>query len=105
MSPSTFVHIVFFRLRDRSPGGQSKAEVAAELKRRFEALVGVIPGLTRCEVGLDILGGDEASDLALHTEFESRAAFDAYPPHPAHQAIVGLLKEMKTERRAVDFER
>lgn len=99
-----FVHIVFWRLVDPAPNGRSKADNALELKRRFEALDGHIPGLRRCNVGIDVIRGTESSDVALYTEFDSRGAYEAYAAHPLHQEIVGFLKEVRDERRACDYE-
>ena len=48
------VHIVFWRLVDNPPNGKTKQDNALEIKRRFEALRGVIPGLMRCEIGIDV---------------------------------------------------
>ena len=98
------VHIVFWRLLEHAPNGQSKQENALEMKRRFEALRGVIPGLVRCEVGFDMARTPEAADVALYTEFESQAALEAYQTHPAHKDIVGFLKDIRSERRVVDYE-
>jgi hypothetical protein len=99
-----FVHIVFWRLTGSAPNGKPKQENAREMKRQFEALRGVIPGLSRCDLGIDVLHTEESSDVALYMEFESRAAYEAYNVHAAHKAIVGFIKEIKAERRAVDYE-
>ena len=98
------VHIVFWRLHERSANGHTKQENALEMKRRFEALVGVIPGLVRCTIGIDVAQTPDSADVALYSEFESRAALDGYQPHPAHQEIVAFLKDVQTERRVVDYE-
>ena len=98
------VHIVFWRLHERSANGRSKHENALEMKRRFEALVGVVPGLLKCSVGIDFAHTSDSSDVALYSEFASRDALDAYQPHPAHQEIVVFLKDVRTERRVVDYE-
>src|SRR4030095_214862 len=98
------VHIVFWGLHERSANGRTKQENALEMKRRFEALVGVIPGLLRCTVGIDIARTPDSADAALSSEFESRSPLDAYQPHPAHQDIVAFLKDVRTERRVVDYE-
>ena len=97
------VHIVFWRLAESADGSSREAN-ALELKRRFDAMRGVIPGMTRCEVGIDVSRGLESSHVALYSEFESRAALDAYQSHPAHQDIVAFLKTVRTERRVVDYE-
>ena len=98
------VHIVFWRLHDRAPNGSTKEENARELKRRFEALNGVIPGLTRCELGIDVSQSPESADVALLSEFESKAALDGYQSHPLHKEIVAFLKDVRSERRVVDYE-
>jgi heme-degrading monooxygenase HmoA len=103
-SVDMFVHIVFWRLLDNAPNGRSKEDNARELKRRFEALRGSMPGLRRCDLGIDLLHTTESSDVALYAEFESRAAYEAYATHDAHKEIVGFLKELRSERRVVDYE-
>lgn len=98
-----FVHIVLWRLHEHAPNGKTRDENAAEMKRRFEALMGVIPGLTRCEIGIDMSRSSDSADVALYSEFSSLDALEAYQPHPAHQAIVAFLKDVRTERRVVDY--
>jgi hypothetical protein len=99
------VHIVFWKLLDQAPNGKTKQENAVELKQRFEALRGGMPGLARIEVGVDVSRTAESSDVVLYTEFDSPAALDAYQVHPLHKEIVGFLKEIRSERRVVDYER
>jgi hypothetical protein len=97
------VHIVFWRLHEQATG-RTKAENAAEIKRRFEALRPIMPGLLRLDLGIDFSATEQSSDVALYTEFESRAALDAYASHPAHKELVGFLADLRTERRVVDYE-
>ena len=99
------VHIVFWKLHETGLNGKSKEENAHEMKRRFAGLMGVIPGLTRIEVGVDLLHTADSVDVCLYTEFESMAALDAYQPHPAHKEIIGFLKDVRYERRVIDYER
>lgn len=98
-----FKHVVLSRLKE-SALSKSRAEHARFMKERFEALVGVVPGLIRAEVGIDVLHRDESSDVILSCEFESRAAYEGYVTHPAHQAIVDGIKDIRTERRLIDWE-
>jgi len=100
-----FVHIVFWRLREVAEDGQSKADSARELKRRFEAMRGQIPGLLRLDCGFDISAVPESADFALYTEFTDKAAFEGYYAHPLHLDVVGFIKGIKAERRVVDYER
>lgn len=95
-------HIVFWRLKDM-PAPQ-REQALREIKAGFEALQGVIPGLLRIEVGIDFLRSAESSDFSLYCELESRAALDVYQAHPAHQAMVPLVRDVRIERRVVDYE-
>ncbi len=96
-------HIVFFRLKD-SAGGRTAAENARLIQEKLQALAGVIPGLLRIEVGIDFSRSETSSDIALYSELENRAALGTYQAHPAHQAILPLIVEARSERRVVDYE-
>jgi hypothetical protein len=97
------VHIVFWRLHD-SAKGKSKQDNALEMKRRFEALRPIMPGLLRLDFGIDFAATEQSSDVALYTEFESREALDAYQTHPAHKEVAAFLADVRSERRVVDYE-
>lgn len=58
-------HIVMWNLTDKD----KVAENGAIMKQKLEALVGVVPGLLRAEVGV----GFNGYDVALYTELEDRA--------------------------------
>ena len=59
-------HIVMWNLTDKD----KVAENGAIMKQKLEALVGVVPGLLRAEVGV----GFNGYDVALYTELEDRGA-------------------------------
>jgi quinol monooxygenase YgiN len=94
-------HIVLWRLKE-SANGRSKAENAADIKRRLEELNGKIPGMIKLEVGFDFSRTSESSDIVLYSEFESRAALDAYQTHPLHEAVKPYVMAARDERRLVD---
>ena len=96
-------HIVFWRLKDEVDG-RSRADVMAEMKRKFEAMRGVVPELRALEVGLDFNAGADAAHIALYTEFDTRAALDAYQDSPEHLAVVPFIRAARAERRVVDYE-
>ena len=98
------VHIVFWKLHEQGLNGRSKQENANEMKRRFAALQPQIPGMLRCEIHTDILQTPDSVDVVLYSEFESLAALDAYQPHPAHKEIIAFLKDVRFERRVIDYE-
>jgi quinol monooxygenase YgiN len=93
-------HIVMWRLKE----GLDKAASARAIKEALEGLNGKIPGLLRLEVGINFVADGEASDVALYSEFESRAALEAYQTHPAHNAAAAVVKAARAERRVVDYE-
>jgi quinol monooxygenase YgiN len=96
-------HIVLWKLLETA-GGRARRENAIEIKRRLEALNGRIPGMIRLEVGLDFSATADSADLVLYSEFESRAALDAYQVHPEHQAVVPFVMSVRCERRVADWE-
>lgn len=98
-----FKHIVLWKLQE-SAGGRSRAENAKLMKERFEELANMLDGLRHLEVGIDVLHTDDSSDVVLYTEFESRAAYEAYAEHPAHKALASFIKEVRVDRRVIDYE-
>jgi len=96
-------HIVVWRLKPEAHG-RTAAENARAIKEKLEALRGRIPGMLRLEVGQNFSREDGASDLALYSEFESRAALEAYQVHPEHEAVKPFILESRTERRVVDYD-
>ncbi len=96
-------HIVFWRLKKELSAAEH-AQAFARIKAGFEALPGKIPGLLKIEIGLDYGQGTDASDLVLYSEFDSRASVAGYEAHPAHAALVPLVREVRTEKRVVDYE-
>lgn len=95
-------HIVMFRLQDHAQGND-KAANGQMIKQRLEALIGVIPGLVKMEVGLNIASGEMACDVVLYSELESREALAVYQKHPAHVEILEFILSVCTERRVVDY--
>jgi quinol monooxygenase YgiN len=96
-------HIVFWKLKEEA-NGLSKAENAAAIKQKLEALAGQIEGLLKIEVGTDFLHSAESADVVLYSEFKDKAALDFYQQHPLHKAVMPFIGEARSERRVVDYE-
>lgn len=96
-------HIVFWKLKDELKGEQ-RDQVLRRIKEGFEALRGVIPGMTHIEIGFDFSRGADSGDIVLYSEFESRQALQGYQDHPGHLAMVPVVREWRVERRVVDYE-
>jgi hypothetical protein len=97
-------HIVFWRLRPELSADEREAALQ-RIKRGFEALPGKVPGLRHIEIGFDYGRGADASDIVLYSEFESREALAGYETHAEHLALVPMVREVRTEKRVVDYER
>lgn len=96
-------HIVLWSLKN-SAAGRSREANAVLMKEKLEALAGIIPGLLRIEVGIDIGRSEQSFDVALYCEFDSLASLGAYQSHPAHQAVVSFIREVREDRWVVDYE-
>lgn len=96
-------HIVFWRLRaDLSAADRDAA--LQRIKSGFEALPGKIPGLRAIEIGFDFNRGPDASDIVLYSEFDSREAVAGYDAHPEHMALAPMVRDVRTEKRVVDYD-
>src|SRR6188768_4558430 len=96
-------HIVLWRFRKELSAAERR-DAFARIKAGFEALPGKIPGLLKIEIGLDYGQGPDASDLVLYSEFDSPASVTGYEVHAEHAALVPLVRDVRIERRVVDFE-
>jgi hypothetical protein len=96
-------HIVFWKLRE-DVTGQARADVLKQIKDGFEATRGKIPGLRTIEIGIPFSEGAESADVALYSEFDSRAALDGYQTHPLHEAMATIVRQVRIERRVADYE-
>ena len=94
-------HIVMWNVRGDTPS--AKAVVIDQLKRSFDELRHLIPGIVRMEIGVDSSRIDYACDVVLYSEFESQAALDAYAVHPEHLRVKADLNDVRIARHQVDY--
>lgn len=92
-------HIVCFKLKERTP------ENMAEAVSVLEGLAETVPHVRSLEAGSDVVGGGSSFDIALTVTFDNLEDLDAYRVHPEHQKVVEYIKEVTTERVAVDYEK
>ncbi len=95
-------HVVMWKLKDEALG-MDKAALCLELKKRLESLVGQVPEIRTFQVGLNVVPGDTAHDVALVSSFDDLAGLERYMTNPDHQLVVAFVKQVVAERRAVDF--
>jgi hypothetical protein len=95
-------HIVMWDIAGSTP---EEKRVNVDLVRRsFQGLNGLIPGLRYMEIGVDASHVDYACDVVLFSEFESQAALDSYAHHPDHLRVRDALAGIRIGRRQVDYE-
>jgi hypothetical protein len=92
------VHIVMFQFKE-----ENKEANLVRVKAMLEALPSQIETLKSMEVGIDISHSDRSFDLVLTSMFEDQAGLDVYAPHPAHQEVVSVIKEVTSLSKVVDY--
>ncbi|MDD2448565.1 MAG: Dabb family protein [Sulfurimonas sp.] len=92
------VHIVMFKFKE-----QNREANTLEMKKKLEALVGVVPTLKSMEVGIDFSKSPRAYDLSLYSTFDDKDALQAYAIHEEHLKVVEFVKEMTIESKVVDY--
>jgi stress responsive alpha/beta barrel protein len=92
-------HIVFFKLKDKSPASLQAA------KEKLLSMNGKIDLLRHLEAGTDVIRSERSYDVALVTRFDSLADLQAYQVHPYHANEVGAYMKAASESVvAVDYE-
>lgn len=98
----TIRHVVSWKLA--SEDTDERAEQAAEVARRLNALAGVVPQLLSISAGANVVLPESNWDVVLVADFASVEALDAYQVHPAHVEAAGYIRSVVSARVAVDFE-
>ncbi|TVR91205.1 MAG: Dabb family protein [Spirochaetaceae bacterium] len=96
-------HIVFWKLKPEVDGSTA-SENARRMKAVLEELCETVPGIVALEVGINFNPSDAAYDVALYSEFESRAGLESYQKHPDHVAAAEFVKSVVSGRAVVDYE-
>lgn len=93
-------HIVLFRWTP-----EAAPEAVAQVMEGLRGLRQQIPGIIDLQCGEDFSGRAQGYSHGLVVRFETRAALDAYGPHPAHQQVVQtLINPIRGGVLALDFE-
>jgi len=96
-------HIVMWKLKEHAEGADRAAN-AREMKRRLDACAHIVPGILKFEVTLAQPGLEATYDVVLYSEFENRAALEAYAKHPTHHALVPFIGAIREARQCMDYE-
>lgn len=92
------VHIVMFQFKE-----ENKEANLLKVKGMLEALPSKIGTLRSMEVGIDISRSERSFDMVLVSTFDDQAGLDIYAPHPAHQEVVSVIKEVTLLSKVVDY--
>lgn len=95
-------HVVSWKLAEEDAA--LRGEQAAEVARRLNALLGVVPELRAVTAGANVVHPDVNWDVTLVADVDSLEALEAYQVHPAHKEAGAYIRSVVASRVAVDFE-
>lgn len=93
-------HIVMWKLKEFAAGADKRAN-AIQMKKKLEALQGVVPGAYKMEVGINYNPG--GYDVVLYSEFNDHDALDGYQVHPEHIRVQEFIREVISDRVLADY--
>ncbi|OGB23873.1 MAG: stress responsive protein [Burkholderiales bacterium RIFCSPLOWO2_02_FULL_57_36] len=96
-------HIVMWHLKEFAEGAD-KAANALKMKQLLDACADIVPGILKFETALAAPGLEATYDVVLYSEFESKAALDAYQDHPRHVALKPFIGAVRQARQCMDYE-
>ncbi|WP_294913510.1 Dabb family protein, partial [Sulfuricurvum sp. UBA5598] len=62
-----------------------------------------IDTLKSMKVGIDISRSERSFDMVLISTFDDQEGLNVYAPHPAHQEVVSVIKEVTLLSKVVDY--
>lgn len=98
----TIRHVVTWKLA--AEDAATRADQAAEVARRLNALDGVVPQLRSIWAGANDVYRDTNWDVTLVAEFDSVEGLEQYQVHPAHEEAAEYIRSVVSGRVAVDVE-
>jgi hypothetical protein len=96
-------HVVLFKLKEFQSANE-KSEALDTFKSKLLNLKNFIPELKYIEVGISHPDAVPSFDLCLITHFENLGDLEVYKVHPEHMKVVEFVKQVTTDRAAVDYE-
>ena len=95
-TPSTVLHVITVKWTGEATGAQKQAALDGVKKMASE-----IPGIANVWLKtVKVQPSDYNAVIAI--EFKDKAAFDAYGPHPSHQAWEKIYIPIREESRSHD---
>ena len=85
--------------------GKAPKELAEDVKEKYEALLGLVPGLKHIEVGVNRNEGKTSYDAVMMADFESWEALAAYKADTLRDNVIEYVKTIADVRAKVEYER
>lgn len=85
--------------------GKTPKEIAEEVKEKYEALKGQIPGLVEMEVGINRNDSATTYDAIMIADFESWKALADYKADVLRDSVRGFADSLAENRVRVEYER
>jgi len=98
---SNVKHIVMWNLKGDTE--TEKRQAIERLKSSFESLRGLIPGMAKLEIGVDVSKVEYACHVVLYSEFDSLEALNNYAVHPEHMRVKKEVGDLRITRHQVDY--
>ncbi|TFV98683.1 Dabb family protein [Oxalobacteraceae bacterium OM1] len=96
-------HIVMWKLKDHAEGAD-KATNARKMKAMLDGCRKLVPGIRTFETVIAQPGLEATYDVILYSEFDDKAALDAYQEHPEHVAMKPFIGAIREARQCMDYE-
>jgi heme-degrading monooxygenase HmoA len=96
-------HVVMWKLKEHAEGAD-RADNAAKMKAMLDSCASIVPGIRRWQVVLAQPQLEATCDVVLVSDFEDRAALDAYQNHPRHLAMKPFIAAVREQRHCMDYE-
>jgi hypothetical protein len=96
-------HTLMWKLKPLAEG-RSKAENIQVATRALHALKEEIDAIRRIEVGHNFAEVDNAYDMAITVEFDTREDFNRFLDHPAHKQLGVDVRRYRETGIVVDYE-
>ncbi|MBQ2372889.1 MAG: Dabb family protein [Bacteroidales bacterium] len=85
--------------------GKTSKELAEDVKEKYESLLGLVPGLTSIEIGINRNEGKTSYDAVMIADFESWEALATYKADTMRDNIIEYVKTIAEVRAKVEYER
>jgi len=96
-------HIVLWRFLELTKEGNKKQNLQ-RARQMLNEMATEIEGIIDIKIGINMGANINYSDLTLSILFEDQPALDSYQKHPAHEKVKDFLREVRYERRVIDYE-